>query len=172
MVDRLDLERSMKANYSMMANIARGFSSICAEVDDIVQDAMVGALKVFEARPHRFASDAETRKVYAGCARNAGLNYVRNSARQMRLDALAHSESEEHGGPVCQAVELAEERAMQTDIVQSWAEVLPPTQRAAVDLTLQGLTEKGVARELGISTGAAYKRIVRATQRLSSIYEQ
>ena len=125
--------------------------------EDVVQDVY---LKI-QARIGTIEDEERVGAWVFRVARNAVYDFYRTRKPTQRLDEILSTTADP-------AEDEADQRLLKT--VRDMLEGLPPEQRAAIYLTeYEGMTQKDLARELGISVSGAKSRVQRARARLKAL---
>lgn len=162
--DPLAFELIFRRYYHAMCGVAENILHSRSGAEDVVQDVF---LSIWTSREHwrvRTSLDAYLRQA----ARNTALSQTRRTgaARSVSLDHLVRGGSEDSSSALADAAPSAEQTVQAEDtaaLVASIERTLPPRVSEVYRLSRkEGLSNRGIAEQLGISIKTVELHITRA----------
>ena len=142
--------------YRAWLTVARRFSRVASEAEDLLQDALLIA-----AREDRLEfSSEDNRRWFTGVLKNQAKMAARSASRRRKREQQVASEARDERprtpGP------------MGTDVF-TWLDELPPSARRVVVLGLHGLGANEIQSVLGLSSTAFRQRLTTARKALGKL---
>jgi len=160
---RPEFEQAVVPHLDAAFNYARWLTRNDAEAEDVVQDALVRALRFFSS-----LRNDDARAWLLAIVRNSWYTRLSRAGTAGASDDAIVSELPD-GAPGPEALALQRQTA---DRVQAAIHSLPPDFREVIVLReIEGLSYKEIAAVVGVPAGTVMSRLSRARERLLAILE-
>jgi RNA polymerase sigma-70 factor (ECF subfamily) len=143
----------LETHHPAIVGVARQYARDEASLEDLVQEIRLSVWKALG----RFRGESSIKTYVLRIAHYRGVSF----ARRQRPHAPVEDRADPSPGPG-ELLDDARRRLAVAEAIES----LPPTQREAIVLLLQGLSYREIGERLGISGGTTSARITRARQAL------
>jgi RNA polymerase sigma factor (sigma-70 family) len=153
------LERVIREHGALLARVARGYADNAHDADDLMQEIWTA---LWRALP-RFRGEASERTFVLRVAHNRGISFAIARRRFASLGEAAEISDPE---PIAETRVIAAERR---DRLFDAIRRLPDTQREAIMLQLEGLSQREIAQLQGTSESNAGVRLTRARKALRAL---
>lgn len=153
------LERVIREHGALLARVARGYADNAHDADDLMQEIWTA---LWRALP-RFRADASERTFVLRVAHNRGISFA---VARRRFASLGEAADVSDPAPIAETRVIAAERR---DRLFDAIRRLPDTQREAVMLQLEGLSQREIAHLQGTSESNAGVRLTRARKALRAL---
>jgi RNA polymerase sigma factor (sigma-70 family) len=153
------LERVIREHGALLARVARGYADNAHDADDLMQEIWTA---LWRALP-RFRAEASERTFVLRVAHNRGISFAIARRRFASLGEAAEISDPE---PIAETRVIAAERR---DRLFDAIRRLPDTQREAIMLQLEGLSQREIAQLQGTSESNAGVRLTRARKALRAL---
>jgi RNA polymerase sigma factor (sigma-70 family) len=153
------LERVIREHGAVIARVARGYADNAHDADDLMQEIWTA---LWRALPG-FRGEASERTFVLRVAHNRGISFA---VARRRFASLGEAAEISDPAPIAESrVISAERRDRLFDAIRR----LPDTQREAVMLQLEGLSQREIAQLQGTSESNAGVRLTRARKALRAL---
>jgi RNA polymerase sigma factor (sigma-70 family) len=154
------LKRVIREHGALLARVARGYADNAHDADDLMQEIWTA---LWRALP-RFRAEASERTFVLRVAHNRGISFA--VARRRRFASLGEAADVSDPAPIAETRVIAAERR---DRLFDAIRRLPDTQREAIMLQLEGLSQREIAQLQGTSESNAGVRLTRARKALRAL---
>jgi RNA polymerase sigma factor (sigma-70 family) len=153
------LERVIREHGALISRVARGYADNAHDADDLMQEIWTA---LWRALP-RFRGEASERTFVLRIAHNRGISFA---VARRRFAPLGEAGDVSDPEPIAETRVIAAERR---DRLFDAIRRLPDTQREAVMLQLEGLSQREIAQLQGTSETNAGVRLTRARKALRAL---
>jgi RNA polymerase sigma-70 factor (ECF subfamily) len=161
-VNQSSFDAIVRAHGDALSRLAWGYTDTAADHDDLLQDILVA---IWRALPS-FRGESSARTFVFRIARNRGVTFVarRRTHEALDRDAAIAAIADPTPGP-----DEALDRAGELARIAAAVRTLPPTQREAVLLRLEGCSIQEIAAVQNVSENNVSVRLARARERLREL---